>query len=187
MCRRLQGLTNSNCSGLCLEGYYCEEAATRRDELPCGAANVYCPTGSFEPTVVSIGYYTTGACSCRLVVSVRRCACPLTRSCVREAGNVDEQTRYNHTICPLGMYCLDGVRIECPPGRYGATLGLADSSCSGECAAGHYCPSASTSPRQVPCRVLVRRFPRACAAFPSCHRCRNVAVHCFTTSSHALP
>ena len=56
----MQGLITSNCTGLCKAGYICHEAATREDEHPCGGTDRYCPTGSYVPTPVTIGYYTTG-------------------------------------------------------------------------------------------------------------------------------
>jgi hypothetical protein len=61
----------------------------------------------------------------------------------------EEATRFHQTICPLGHYCDKGIVIECPPGRYGGTLGLYDSGCSGPCDAGYYCPSASINKTQV--------------------------------------
>jgi hypothetical protein len=62
---------------------------------------------------------------------------------------VEEATRFNQTVCPLGHYCDKGIVIECPAGRYGGTLGLYDSGCSGPCDAGYYCPSASVIKTQV--------------------------------------
>ena len=40
---------------------------------------------------------------------------------------------------------------RCPAGRYGGQAGLKAASCSGLCAAGHFCPEASTNPRQRQC------------------------------------
>lgn len=58
----------------------------------------------------------------------------------------------NPVVCPKGYYCPDGrYKIACPAGRYGEVTGLRDSYCSGPCAEGHYCPSASFSPWQIPC------------------------------------
>lgn len=45
-------------------------------------------------------------------------------------------------------------QLPCPAGRYGSTLGLSDSACSGQCQAGYHCPSASTSDTQLPCATL---------------------------------
>jgi hypothetical protein len=55
-------------------------------------------------------------------------------------------------MCEPGSYCLpDGVRRECPAGRYGSTPGLNTVGCTGACAAGYYCPTGSTSSTQHVC------------------------------------
>lgn len=58
-----QGLITSNCSGLCEEGYICPVGSSRKNQFVCGGTDVYCPTGSYTQTPVSLGYYTTGTCS----------------------------------------------------------------------------------------------------------------------------
>ena len=60
--------------------------------------------------------------------------------CVCVCANSDE-----------GHYCIDGERFPCPPGRYGDERRLSNSSCSGACDAGYYCPLASTRRDQFPC------------------------------------
>lgn len=44
-------------------------------------------------------------------------------------------------ICEPGYFCVDGIKYACPPGTYGQVYGLNSMKCSGECAAGYYCPS----------------------------------------------
>ena len=53
--------------------------------------------------------------------------------------------------CDIGHYCLDGRKYPCPAGSYGASVGLDNSSCSGQCSPGFYCPSASASPTTLFC------------------------------------
>ena len=53
--------------------------------------------------------------------------------------------------CELGYYCKDLVRFPCPPGRYGSSTALQNSTCSGECPSGYYCPQQSISPNGFPC------------------------------------
>ena len=54
--------------------------------------------------------------------------------------------------CPAGQYCPgDGYAYPCPAGTYGGSTGLANSSCSGPCAAGRLCSAGSTSPAGVTC------------------------------------
>ena len=51
----INGLTNSSCSGICSAGYYCPLASISSKERPCGGSSVYCPEGSFLPTIVTPG------------------------------------------------------------------------------------------------------------------------------------
>jgi hypothetical protein len=50
-----------------------------------------------------------------------------------------------------GHYCADGIKVACPAGRYGDTLGLARITCSGLCQPGYYCPAGSISATEIPC------------------------------------
>jgi hypothetical protein len=88
--------------------------------------SIYCPQGSFIPLTVSLGYYTTG---------------------------YNATTKDAQLICPVGWYCVDGMRYSCPGGRYGNIQGLFNSDCSGICSKGFYCPSGSTLARQNPCPI----------------------------------
>ena len=55
--------------------------------------------------------------------------------------------------CPPGSYCIDGLRQPCPAGRYGNRRRLElDSTCTGPCSSGYYCPEGSISSRQFPCQ-----------------------------------
>ena len=117
------GLTSAECSGKCRQGYFCKIGASSDTESKCGNPKVYCPLGSFSPTIVSNGYYTiTGG--------------PLTRS--------------NQTICQPGYYCTKGIRRKCPAGKYGLTHGLNTSICTAICPAGSYCVINSVSPTMCP-------------------------------------
>ena len=53
--------------------------------------------------------------------------------------------------CPPGSWCQEGLKYNCPPGRYGDSYGMVDPLCTGPCAAGYICPTASTSPEEIPC------------------------------------
>ena len=53
--------------------------------------------------------------------------------------------------CTPGHYCVLGVQIPCPAGRFGCGEYLKDDSCNGDCAPGYYCPIGSTSNVQRPC------------------------------------
>lgn len=119
---RAERMTDPLCSGPCKAGYYCpEEATTVPDPLPCGNSTVYCQTGSFEPSPVLPGYYTvhTGLYQGRLQLND-----PL-----------------NHTmsammLCEPGHWCSDGIKHQCPAGRFGWSYGTSSSLCDGVCAPG---------------------------------------------------
>lgn len=60
-------------------------------------------------------------------------------------------TRSLQLQCEPGYYCQRGVRFPCPAGSYGNTRQETQSSCSGSCAPGFYCPLASTNATAIPC------------------------------------
>ena len=57
--------------------------------------------------------------------------------------------------CAQGYYCPEGStrlrQLACPGGKYGASVGLSSSECSGPSHAGYYAPVASTSPKPFRC------------------------------------
>ena len=91
-----EGLTTSQCSGMCEAGYYCPAGSTSATANDCGSADKYCPAGSGSPIDVSEGYYSGPEDS-------------------------NEANRSEQTICPAGSYCIDGVKNECPAGTYGSS------------------------------------------------------------------
>ena len=129
-------LSTSKCSGLCSAGYWCQSRSTSQTENKCGNYTHYCPAGSAAPLAAPAGFYTTKGAE---VTS-------------------DVETRTSILICPRGYYCTDGLRKLCPAGTYGSTEGLASGTCSGECAAGWFCPAGSTSPKQEPCGMEPTRY-----------------------------
>jgi hypothetical protein len=132
-----QQMMNASCTGVCRAGWYCPAGSTSTTQTPCGDSDVYCPEGSPQPLSVAVGHYTVGE--------------------EEEAGepeddNFHQLNKLAMMKCTPGYYCAaDGVRRLCPPGTYGADDGLHSQACSGPCEAGHYCPPASTHPRQLEC------------------------------------
>ena len=100
----------------CEAGFYCEEGSITLTHKECGSIDVYCPQGSVEPLAVQEGYYTVGPS-------------PLQRT--------------HQLICEAGYFCEGGVKIACPPGVYGESLGLSTEACTAPCPIGHYCPTQS--------------------------------------------
>ena len=72
--------------------------------------------------------------------------------------------RTSQAICPAGSYCSNGIALACPGGKFGSTTGLGTSTCSGECAAGYYCPSNSASPHEFECGSAAVHCPAGSAA-----------------------
>lgn len=60
-------------------------------------------------------------------------------------------TRSAQAACEAGAFCVDGLRFECPPGRWGSVVGETRPSCEGECEAGWACPWASVSATMQAC------------------------------------
>jgi len=94
------------------------------EKFECGSVAVFCPEESSGPTTIAPGFYGVGATS---------------------------TTQFSSLICPRGHYCTGGEQFECEAGTYGATTGLTNSTCSGDCDPGFICPGASTSRQELPC------------------------------------
>lgn len=139
-----RGISNSACSGPCRSGYFCGTASTVSDQFRCGSPAVYCPEGSWRPIPVS-GSSRLKSYSIldgQMFYSVDE--------------NGDDSlltfaTRSNELICPIGFYCRDGLRFQCPPGRFGAEVGSSNPTCAGKCDAGFYCETGSASRQQNLC------------------------------------
>ena len=171
------GLFDISCSGLCSAGHYCVSGATSSMQFVCGNNAFYCPEGSAFPIEAPSGRKTIGG---DVQGSSRSAAilCPPGSYCQKGVeipcpngyfGNFSGLPTAEcsgkclaGTYCPpqsivpipcgLGHYCPDGlVQIPCAAGKFGASIGLKDASCSGFCSLGHYCPSGSTSATQMPC------------------------------------
>lgn len=119
------GLTSADCSGPCPAGYYC--ALGSAFPLACLGHSVYCPIKSISPIPVSIGHYTGGGDAA--------------------TGNFMKM----QVICPLGSYCVGGMRHACPAGTFGDISGLFTQNCSGICPEGSYCPTGTDYPWRYPC------------------------------------
>lgn len=124
------GLSNVSCSGSCVEGFYCPERSVSPFEIDCGASPVvYCPPASGRPNRTALGYY----------------ALRTNISMTYASGFVYQKP------CPLGSYCVDGVRYLCPAGRYGLKIRETNASCTGGCLGGYYCPPGSTLSNEIQC------------------------------------
>lgn len=124
------GLSTISCADTCPEGFYCPIGTKLPYSYPClNDTRVYCPQGSDAPIPVGLGYYT-------------------------KRSQISTQTGGGYTsetICPLGSFCINGRRYLCPAGRYGGQIQMVNSSCSGLCRAGFYCPEGSFISTQYQC------------------------------------
>lgn len=131
------GLSHPRCSGACQEGYYCPEASTSLQQVPCGGVDVFCPPASSTPQHVLQGYYTISS----------------------SEDHGAESTRTAERRCEPGFYCSQGVKALCWGGFYGDAFGQTSPQCSGACAAGYYCPNGSTNARELLCGDASRYCP----------------------------
>ncbi|GMF50831.1 unnamed protein product [Phytophthora fragariaefolia] len=113
------GETSPLCAGFCTRGYYCPKGSASPTQRECGADRFVCPTGSPEPQLIRVGYYSVG---------------------------VTNTTRFFQRPCEPGYFCVNGIKYQCPAGTYGETSGLSTAACSGKCAPGYYCPSYPNPP-----------------------------------------
>ena len=118
------------CSGACLPGYHCSPGSASPSAAPCGSAADYCPLG--RRLAVGAGYFTT-------------------------PESAPSTLRTGAERCPVGSYCVEGLRTLCAGGRYGETTGLATAECSGEARAGTYAPPGSQLPLPCPTRHFCLR------------------------------
>lgn len=122
------GLSDAACTAPCPEGWFCPPGTERPFSNPCSTSPTeYCPAGSSRPELTKFGYYAV-------------------QPHINEGGGFGAIQ-----ICPRGSYCVAGQRHDCPAGRYGSALQTTDTSCSGECAAGFYCPAGSITFNEVQC------------------------------------
>lgn len=129
-------MLTAQCSGPCLAGYFCYLGSITASENECPDVSVYCPEGSPYPFRIPEGW-TAANGSYSLTVN--------------ENGDASSILGISAiTSCPGGSYCLGGIILPCPAGRYGATEGLQSAFCSEECPPGTYCPAGSIEPTSCP-------------------------------------
>ena len=80
------------------------------------------------------------------------------------AFNATRYARKAQRACGPGRWCAGGVRRPCPAGRYGDGQRETRPTCAGPCAAGHYCPAASTTATARRCGGADRFCPAGSAA-----------------------
>lgn len=128
------GLGSPECSGKCTAGYFCPPGSINSKEYECGPVKYYCPEGSASTMLAKEGYYTT------------------TLKTFEDDEIEDPKLDNRHSVayeCDKGYYCTSGEKLPCPAGTYGNITKLTNSSCSGLCPIGYYCPIRTIDP--IPC------------------------------------
>ena len=110
----------------------------------CSLGTYSSVSSSSSCTVCNLGYYNnvTG-------LTLATCSGPCSAGYYCLAG----ATSPYQNICPPGTYSsiASSVCDSCQGGSYGNSTGLSTSTCTGLCAAGHYCPTGSSSATQFIC------------------------------------
>ena len=147
------GLHNDTCSGNCTPGFYCPPASVDKEQEMCGDPKHYCPGGASKRQLVDQGFYTFHGVEPPSYYSSE----PLENG---EKGQKFElkdfpDTRFmmhsDQQVCPLGSYCVLGLRHLCPAGKYGGVQGLSDSECNGNITEGYFGPPGSSSITEHEC------------------------------------
>ena len=140
------GLTSAECSGPCLAGFYCKAGSTSPRQYPCGSRLLVCPVGSAAPQRIKLPLRHSAAAQ-----TDSSQPAVYTTDMSGDEGENSGPIRALEVVCPVGHYCTNGRRLPCPAGRFGSHEGQHSPLCSGQCAAGHFCPQNSTQPRQFEC------------------------------------
>jgi hypothetical protein len=223
----------ATCVGNCSQGYFCSGGSVRSDQQPCGSAGVFCPAVRMftswrehgvvwhgrekgeHADVVCMGC-VVDCCVGVCVLSYVSCACfwfvqgtvliqLVAAGSYSEPESGPPALRYFQTLCPVGYYCVGGVRRACsagrfgasqgatdvgacslcPAGTYGATVGLPSVACSGPCDAGRFGASPGlTSPLcDSPCPA--GRYGGPGEVSPSCTGNCTAGHYCVAGSTNA--
>ncbi|PIK41162.1 hypothetical protein BSL78_21986 [Apostichopus japonicus] len=138
-CDSTGGVVNVTEDVICPQGYFCPMGTKRADEFPC-------PRGTFgnssgleqegDCTPCAGGYY------CEAVGQTEPTdLCDAGFYCRQYANVTTPRLGYDADICPQGYYCPEGTAepFGCPPGTFGGTEGLHNTSSCTPCLAGYYC------------------------------------------------
>jgi hypothetical protein len=134
-----EGLSSTNCSGLCHEGFFCPSASTSGtlEQNKC-EAGTFCPAGSAIPQPTSIGVWVDKSHKLWACPPGFKCSGGSKTAC--SAGSYqDKERQFYCDFCEAGRYqhaksstsCL-----VCGPGRYTPAVGGASEAVCEECELG---------------------------------------------------
>ena len=130
-------LSTPECNGKCIEGYYCDEGSTSNTQHACGSAAVYVHRTDHVALALFAFVLFLDLCFVFLCVC---CCFPLLPSCCFDAahgfmvaacsvcplgssapvpvpsrhyslGGRSPDVRSRYAVCPLGHYCVDGIKV----------------------------------------------------------------------------
>jgi hypothetical protein len=129
--------------------------------IPCPAGRVCASKGMSAPLPCPAGTYSSAtglATTCTPlpggVYSSITGATNTSSASMCQSGYYCPGGNATQTLCPKGSFCPSSSLTSptlCPAGTYGNTLGQTSSACSGNCAAGYYCPAGSVSATEGKC------------------------------------
>jgi hypothetical protein len=162
-----EGLPSAHCTLECLDGYckptvcdagyYCPPGSSSRKQYSCGAVDRFCPPGSSYFRNVTGGYYTVSALADDHLAEgalfeecqgSKQAGVAISPDCSKDDA---ASRRSGQLRCPKGHYCIEGVKVACPSGKYGGTVGLQTNSCSGACNPGFFCGDAAENASETQC------------------------------------
>ncbi len=166
----------SDCA-TCTAGYYCPRASAA--QIACGLG-MYSMAGSKVCLDCLAGHYcdTTTTSDSTMVSNV----CQTGYYCPKGTGLFVATT----LVCPAGYFCAAGVDhpTKCSPGQISASQAgactsavagtyttLGSGTATGDCKAGHYCPTGSWSSISVPCPAGTYRATTGAIAPADCLSC----------------
>ena len=114
-------------------------------------SDVFCPTGSGNPTPVDVGFYTNLRNNIYTQVVHPTVKGNGIQEPSRGRSGMNDEMAYEQVQCEVGHWCSEGLRDACPRGRYGLIRGLENEFCSGPCAPGFICPHGSYLSTQLDC------------------------------------
>lgn len=110
---------------LILAGFFCPlGTGALNSSYFCDSPASYCPQGSAARLSTSTGFYAVAT---------------------------TQGLFFNQSVCEPGRYCIGGVAVLCPAGRYGDLPAGTNALCVANCTDGYFCPPGSSRADQQPC------------------------------------
>ncbi|CBY12491.1 unnamed protein product [Oikopleura dioica] len=125
----------------CEEGHYCEGGKGFMQPCPLGTTNGNTLSGDSSACIACPeGFWCSGT---------NQTECDDGFHCISGSYSPSpgcaDKAEGRGEVCPLGHYCVDGLKIPCSAGTTCSQYGLTDESEAEDCPAGYYCPVGTIS------------------------------------------